>query len=134
MQPLAENGRVWVFNTMTATWGFVDPIPGSRYPEPRLYHAATSTAHPLHVTYDQLESRFDPIPGTRVHGTIFVHGGCPTKGRLGDVWAFDLASRTWTKFPDPPGPERGGPSLAYNSNHLYHYGGFDGNEELGGQP
>ena len=134
MEPLAENGRVWVFDTMAAQWSVLDPPEGSNYPEPRSYHASSATAHPLHTSHEQLESRFDPLPvDIGIHGTIFIHAGCPAKGRLGDLWAFDVTSTTWTKFPDPPDPARGGPSLAYALNRLYRYGGFDGNNELGGQ-
>lgn len=134
MEPLVENGRVWVFDTVAATWSFLDPAGGSPYPAPRSYHASAATAHPLHTSHDQLESRFDPLPvDMNEHGTIFIHGGCPAKGRLGDLWAFDVASRTWSSYPDPPGPARGGPSLTYALNRLYRYGGFDGENELGGQ-
>lgn len=134
MEPLAESGRIWVFDTMTAQWSFLNPPEGSIYPEPRSYHASSATAHPLQTSLEQLESCFDPLPvDMSTHGTIFIHAGCPAKGRLGDLWAFDVASSTWTKFPDPPGPARGGPSLIYVLNRLYRYGGFDGKNELGGQ-
>ena len=133
MEPLAEDGRVWVFDTMAAKWDFLDPSEGSSFPVPRSYHASASTAHPLHVSKEELESRFDPLPvDMNSHGTIFVHGGCPTTGRLGDLWAFDVASRTWSQYPDPPSPARGGSSLTYALNRLYRYGGFDGKDELGG--
>ena len=134
IEPLAEKGRVWIFDTMAAQWSFLNPPEGSIYPEPRSYHASSAIAHPLHTSYGQLESRFDPLPvDTGTHGTIFIHAGCSAKGRLGDLWAFDVNTSTWTKFPDPPGPVRGGPSLTYALNRLYRYGGFDGENELGGQ-
>ena len=76
MDSLAEKGRVWVFDTTAAKWSFLDPAEGSPFPEPRSYHASAATAHPLHATHDQLESRFDPLPvDMSAHGTIFVHGG-----------------------------------------------------------
>ncbi|KAG6997501.1 hypothetical protein G7Y79_00040g076660 [Physcia stellaris] len=134
MEPLAENGRVWVFDTMAAKWSYLDPAEGSNFPEARSYHASAATAHPLHTSHDQLESRFDTLPvDMKAHGTIFIHGGCPAKGRLGDLWAFDIASRSWSAYPDAPGPARGGPSLTYSFKRLYRYGGFDGKHELGGQ-
>ena len=75
MEPLAENGRVWVFDTMTAKWSYLDPAEGSNFPEARSYHASAVTAHPLHTSHDQLESRFDPFT-------------C----RYGSAW-YDLHSR-----------------------------------------
>ena len=66
-------------------------------------------------------------------GTLFVHGGCPASGRLADLWGFDVASRTWSLYPEAPGPARGGASLACAQNHLYRFGGYNGKEQLGGQ-
>lgn len=76
MAALDEKGRVWSFDTMVAKWSFIDPVEGSTYPAPRSYHASASTAHPLHTSHNQLESRFEPLPvDMQTHGTIFVHGG-----------------------------------------------------------
>ena len=156
MTPLEENGRVWVYDTMLNKWSFLDPAKGSPYPSARSYHASTSTDHPLsQVTapsgppdgsvasafskapprekQDQTESSLGvSSSGSDDHGTLFIHGGCPATGRLSDVWAFDIASRTWSQYPDAPGPPRGGPSLVLGQERLYRFGGFDGKEELGG--
>ena len=76
MAALDERGRVWAFDTTAGKWSFIDPVEGSPYPAPRSYHASAATAHPLHTSHNQLESRFDPIPlDIHAHGTIFVHGG-----------------------------------------------------------
>ncbi|KAJ9156167.1 Nitrile-specifier protein 5 [Pleurostoma richardsiae] len=62
MQPLEEFGRVWVFDTRTHTWTYLDPLPpataapaGSpsavtkpRYPAARSYHSAVATDKPRH--------------------------------------------------------------------------------------
>lgn len=70
MTPLAEKGRVWVFDTFSKEWTFLDPANDSPYPEPRSYHASAATAHPLHTSVDQLDSRFDPLPvDSKAHGT-----------------------------------------------------------------
>lgn len=53
-------------------------------------------------------------------------------GRGSDVWAFDIASRVWSQFPNAPGPARGGPSLILSRERLYRFGGFDGEKVLGG--
>lgn len=132
MKPLEENGRVWCFDTFTATWSHLDPVQGTPFPAARSYHAATANEHPLPSKEDHT---INPIgsPDPEAHGTVFIHAGCPASGRLADLWAFDVAARTWSQYPDAPGPPRGGPSLAFAKNRLYRFGGFDGSNELGGQ-
>lgn len=152
MKPLEENGRVWVFDTKMNQWSYLDPAQGSPYPASRSYHASTSTEHPMSAFQEktvqdstpfnaaQEETKTDqtvnPLGTTASwlddHGTIFIHGGCPASGRVSDVWAFDVASRLWSQFPDAPGPARGGPSLTLSRERLYRFGGFDGGKELGG--
>ena len=155
-KPLEEKGRVYVYDTKLNTWNSLDPASGSPYPEARSYHAAASTIHPLNSSIspsgppadsvasvysegshnkpqDHTESPLgSAASGLDDHGTIFIHGGCLVEGRVADVWAFDIASRTWSQFPDAPGPSRGGPCLTLTRNRLYRYGGFDGQQELGG--
>ena len=127
MTPLEENGRVWVFDTMTMSWSYLDPAEKSPYPAPRSYHASVASEHPLAVK--------SSTPGDseiQHHGTLFIHAGCPTNDRLADTWSFDIAARYWSKLPDAPGPARGGTSLALARDRLYRFGGFDGNDEIGG--
>ncbi|KAL2758638.1 hypothetical protein ACRALDRAFT_2097317 [Sodiomyces alcalophilus JCM 7366] len=51
-QPLNEHGRVWVFDTRTRSWSFLDPVPPapgvtlSPTPAPRYAHAAAATDRP----------------------------------------------------------------------------------------
>ena len=133
MTALPENGRVWVYDTTTYTWTHLDPD-GSSYPEPRSYHASTASANPLQIHQGDSDSRFDPKPvDTKPHGTIFISGGCLASGRVLDLWGFDVASRKWSQYPEPPGPARGGACLTLFRNCLYRFGGFDGKSELGGQ-
>jgi hypothetical protein len=127
MTALEEKGRVWVFDTMTNSWSFLDPVESSPYPEARSYHCSTATEHPL-----PLQTEIATLAAEH-HGTIYIHAGCLAKGRTGDVWSFDLRSRFWSKLPDAPGSPRGGSSLAISRNRLYRYGGFDGESEIGGQ-
>lgn len=50
--PLDEAGRVWVFDTRSCTWTYLDPVAAVRgsaivpHPVPRSYHCATATEHP----------------------------------------------------------------------------------------
>ena len=94
--PLDENGLVHAFDTVNNSWSTLRPHPtkcSSGMPCPRTHASGASTSHP--------EQSGD-------HGTIFLHGGYDVKGKLlRDVWAFDVASRIWSKWHDvpPPGPE-----------------------------
>ena len=132
MKPLQEDGRVWVFDTRLNLWSFLDPAEGSSYPEPRSYHTSASTEHPLSrppvptgppsgsvasaytksTPSQKTDYTENPLgtsaSGADDHGTIFVHGGCPSSGRVADVWAFDIASRTWYQYTDAPGPSSWG--------------------------
>lgn len=133
MAPLEEGGRVWVFDTKLNQWNALDPAKGSPFPQARSYHVSTSTLHPLAGRRDRTEDPLgDADSGFDDHGTVFVHGGCPTSGRTADVWGFDIASRQWSQYADAPGPARGGPCLTFAQNRLYRYGGFDGKNELAG--
>lgn len=59
--PLDEGGRVWVFDTRTQLWSYLDPAPAAAgadivVPAPRSYHAAVATPKP---------DAFDPRPRRR---------------------------------------------------------------------
>lgn len=43
---------------------------------------------------------------------IFVHAGCPDKGRVGDLHVFDLTTKNWSTLAPAPDPARGGTALA----------------------
>ncbi|KAL9614908.1 MAG: hypothetical protein Q9167_000650 [Letrouitia subvulpina] len=128
MEALDEQGCMWEFDTNFGHWNALNPPKGSPRPEPRSYHTSACTGHPLPSSIDHTsKSDFEG------HGTIFIHSGCTNSGRLNDLWGFDVASRTWSKFPDAPGPARSGACLTLTQNRLYRLGGFDGQSELGGQ-
>ncbi|KAL4946957.1 hypothetical protein BDW69DRAFT_190678, partial [Aspergillus filifer] len=113
MAPIEENGALWVFDTAVSNgeWSQVKPADAQApYPAGRSYHAQTNNGK----------------------DTIFVHAGCPEKGRLADLWAFDINTRKWTELPAAPGPERGGTSIAYYNGKIYRMNGFDGKTEQGG--
>ncbi len=187
MTALDEGGRVWVFDTRTRLWSYLDPIPprvlspispespasqvniASTVPEPRSYHAAVASDKPREFNQaprsphhikplrradtwrdwaagntEEFGTPQRPIVGAVAeratdadaegYGTLIIHGGCLSSGGRGnDVWAFDVHSCTWQRLPDAPGPSRGGPALALSRNRLYRFGGFDGEDEIGGQ-
>ncbi|KAE9406216.1 galactose oxidase [Gymnopus androsaceus JB14] len=112
MQPLEENGRLWVYDTRVDAWSFLDPVPGP-VPSSRSYHTSLAIDKPA---------------------TVFIHAGCPRSGRLNDLWAFDVASRTWKELPEAPGKPRGGTSLGISKDRIvYRFGGFNGQAEEGRQ-
>ncbi|KAI5239638.1 kelch repeat protein [Aureobasidium subglaciale] len=115
MSPVDEQGNLWQFCFSDADgvgWRVVSPANTSEpVPEPRSYHCMTSDGET----------------------TVYVHAGCPTSGRLSDLWSFNVQDRKWTELTSAPGPSRGGTSITFADGRLYRMGGFDGNHELGGE-
>lgn len=62
---------------------------------------------------------------------LYVHAGCPAKGRLASLHSLNLDTLAWSSLPDAPGPARGGTVLSAISDSLVRFGGFAG-YELGG--
>lgn len=111
MAPIEEEGSLWVFDRSSASWSSMKPADSAAAkPEGRSYHAMTNN-------------------GT---DTVYVHAGCPTNGRLDDLWAFNVNDRTWKQFASAPPPARGGPSIAYSQGCIHRMNGFDGKTEQGG--
>jgi N-acetylneuraminic acid mutarotase len=111
MAPIVEDGAVWEFDPSSSSWTSLRPADSSKpYPPARSYHCSTSDAN----------------------GAFYVHAGCPEKGRLSDLWKFDISSRAWTQLPDAPAPHRGGTSIAHSNGKLFRMNGFDGTTEQGG--
>jgi len=147
MKPLEENGRVWVYNTRTDTWSYLDPMSGTPYPAARSYHSsvAIEKPEPPNMKSAKIDNALEtPAPGAIAegaqtdeekggHGTFFVHAGCPDSGRTNDLWGFDVRSRTWKEYPSAPGKPRGGTAIAVSKQRIYRYGGFNGEGEEGGQ-
>lgn len=145
MKPLEEHGRMWVYDTRTDTWEVLVPSSKMPYPPARSYHASigidtprppASKVKPANpVTEEPAIGTIATAAGgdAEAYGTIFVHAGCASSGRTNDLWAFDIADKTWKQFPDAPSAPRGGASIAHAKNRLYRYGGFNGNTQEGGQ-
>lgn len=110
MAPVEEAGAVWSFDPASPEWTYIKPADSSKlYPPARSYHASCSDG-----------------------SSFYLHAGCPKKGRLSDLWKFDVSDRSWTQLPDAPGPQRGGASIAHSKGKLYRMNGFDGTTEQGG--
>ena len=117
MTAVEENGSLWAFDcspSMTSSapeWTYISPRDANAsYPAGRSYHALTNDGSNM----------------------IYLHSGCPAKGRLSDLWSFDISTRIWTELPPAPGPGRGGSSIAMSGGLLYRMNGFDGKTEQGG--
>ncbi|KAI6789098.1 galactose oxidase [Hortaea werneckii] len=109
MAPIEEAGSLWEFEPGTDTWTSMKPS-GGPWPPARSYHTMTSDGG----------------------DTIYLHAGCPEKGRLSDLWSFNLSTREWRELAQAPDPPRGGPSIAFANGKLYRMNGFDGKTEQGG--
>lgn len=112
MAPIEEQGVIWEFDPVRGSWSPFTP-PGSNpgvFPAARSYHCMTSD----------------------MKDTLFVHAGCPEKGRLSDLWAFNVSRKKWVELAPAFEPARGGASIAFAAGKLYRMNGFDGNTEQGG--
>jgi hypothetical protein len=111
MAPIEEAGSFWVFNPKEKAWYQMTPADSQLpYPTGRSYHALANDGR----------------------DTIFLHAGCPEKGRLNDLWAFNTPDRHWRELATAPGPARGGTSIAFANGKLFRMNGFDGKTEQGG--
>lgn len=113
MTPIEEHGSLWALSRLSNEWSLIQPgNPEAPFPQARSYHALTSDKR----------------------DTIYLHAGCPEKGRLSDLWAFQISTRRWIELSDAPDPPRGGTSITFCSDteRLYRMNGFDGKTELGG--
>ncbi|KAF2621747.1 hypothetical protein BU25DRAFT_415777 [Macroventuria anomochaeta] len=130
-----ENGRVWAYHTVSSTWSFLDPAPGTLSPSHRVGHTSASSDLPAAktVTYQEKVPQQPADPSKNVPeppvddtwGTIFVVGGQDTSKRelATDALAFDVKTRTWSNIPSPPGQPREGASLSLAGSRLYRFGG-----------
>ncbi|CAH9072832.1 unnamed protein product [Cuscuta epithymum] len=100
-----ELNELYSFNTSTNQWTLLSS--GDDGPPNRSYHSMTSD--------DQ---------------HIFVFGGCGLTGRLNDLWAYNIVSEKWAKFPLPGDAckGRGGPGLAVVQGKIWVVYGFSGDE------
>lgn len=130
-QPVEEQGKVWVFDTVSNKWSSIEPAESdAARPSARKLHAAVASEHPQPVQHRTDEGSLpqqppDPAsivpepPSPDTYGTLIVHGGQDKSGApLNDLWCFDISTRTWTELPQPPTPSSQ-PSLALVGRRLY---------------
>ncbi|KAK4614252.1 Nitrile-specifier protein 5 [Fulvia fulva] len=109
MAPVDEEGGLWILDAGAEKWDLVKPA-SSTFPEARSFHCTTN---------DGKE-------------TLYIHAGCPEKGRLADLWSFNVSTKEWRQLASAPDPPRGGTSIAFAEGKLYRMNGFDGQHEVGG--
>lgn len=129
----SEMGRVWIYDTLSNTWSYLDPAPGTVYPSQRVGHGSDSSnlPAPKTTTYRERAPQAPADPAKVVPepaepdswGTIFVVGGhdLQTGQTSDDALAFDVKTRTWTNIPSLQ--PRDGASVSLMGDHLYRYGG-----------
>lgn len=99
-----DNNDMYTFNTCSKEWRKL-PTTGD-VPMARSYHAMTALGNAL-----------------------YVFGGCTQKGRMNDLYCFDVDTNTWEKQPAYDVIEgRGGPGLVSVGHTLYVVAGFAGRE------
>lgn len=137
-EPLDEKGRIWVFDTNSLHWSYVDPKPHDTYPSPRFNAGFVASELPLPAGSDgklkaigaQIQETISktvpslvkkPSPPADPHGTFFISNGLSSTGSdpLTDVWAFTVASQTWTELPNTPTKFSSLPSLTLAQDRLY---------------
>lgn len=135
-KPIEEMGRVWIFNTSTLAWSYVDPASDLSLPPGRFFHGGAASEHPLPNTNasekasygEQIQSTVSKLPNLigkgstpqEPHGTIVISGGFSSEDHvLHDTWTFNIISRTWSSHPTTPSTSPYPPSLALTHNRLY---------------
>ncbi|KAF2771535.1 hypothetical protein EJ03DRAFT_30838 [Teratosphaeria nubilosa] len=130
--PLDEQGRVWVYDTVTDKWTFLE-AQGPKWPSPRETHSSVSSEQPqpdLKRTDEGLAPQFDYDPASIMpeppaadsYGTLIIQGGKDaSRHNLHDLWTFNIAARTWNELPEPPPPNTESPSLALIDKRLYSF-------------
>ncbi|KAL8825393.1 MAG: hypothetical protein Q9170_007807 [Blastenia crenularia] len=145
-QALEENGKVWVFDTETLRWNYLEPSTEQPYPKSRYQHSAVASEHPLPnsnvsdtASYaEQIKSTVSKIPAMigkasapkEPHGSFIICSGLSSASNLlTDVWTFTIATKIWSALPSIPQMPFP-PSLAFANYSLYTLGGSSkvGNE------
>ena len=135
-KPIEEMGRVWVFDTNTLAWTYIDPASDASIPPGRYLHGGAGSEHPLpnknaseKASYgEQIQSAIGNIPKLvgkgstpqERHGTLVINSGFASQAQLlNDTWTFNIITRTWSPLPPSPSASPSPPSLALTHNRLY---------------
>ncbi|KAL8746996.1 MAG: hypothetical protein Q9190_001075, partial [Brigantiaea leucoxantha] len=132
---LDEGGRIWVFDTESLHWGYLDPSDTS-HPPTRYSHGFFASQYPLpngdeNVSFtEQIKSTLNKVPiiagkvnpPREPHGSLIICSGIsPSDDILADSWVFTIATQTWSSLPATPHLKRE-PNLAFANDTLYFVG------------
>ena len=135
-EAIQENGRVWIFDTNTLGWSYIEPSTDASFPPGRCLQGAATSEHPLpnisasnNASYsEQITSAVGKLPRLigkasspqEPHGTLIICGGLTKCGdTLNDTWIFNIVTRTWSQLPSTPSTSPWPPSLTMTHNRLY---------------
>ena len=98
---------LYAYDTEAGTWTNLTTPSAGTAPSPRSFHKMVSV-------------------GTK----LYVFGGCGAKGRLADLYSYDVPTKTWTQLPGHDIGGRGGAGFVAvpSESALYVVGGFAGKE------
>lgn len=136
---IEEMGRVWVFDTNTLGWSYIDPASDTSttsVPQARYHHGAAGSEHPLPQTNasskasygEQISSTIAKFPSLmskasspqEPHGSLIICSGLSAPSSpLNDTWLFNITTRTWSALPSTPSTSPSPPSTALTHNRLY---------------
>ncbi|TVY90523.1 Epithiospecifier protein [Lachnellula willkommii] len=126
MRPLEEYGRVWVYDTRSDVWTYLDPVPGTAYPEARSYHSSVAIERPQPANMKSVKVD----QATESPSVDVIAEGAKTDEQLGGYGTFfsDVERVSYCA-----GEAEGWTSIAVSKQRIYRYGGFDGDKEEGGE-
>ncbi|KAJ5937861.1 hypothetical protein N7454_004203 [Penicillium verhagenii] len=105
MTPIEENGTIWEYDPSKTSWSLIEP--SKKSPETS-YHYMTSDGK----------------------DTLYLHAGCPEKGRVGDLRVFHISRKEWTKLAPSFDLPCGGTWIAFVDDKLYRMSEFDGKTDI----
>lgn len=149
LEPLEEKGRIWVFNTTTLHWSYLDSLT-EFYPSARYHHSCVSSELPFSsinaphtTTYtEQIKSAASKLPSllskatpsSEPHGTLIICGGHSSSSELlDDAYTFTIPSQSWSTLPSPPSPSGSPPALALANNTIYLISNTTSSADLGSE-
>lgn len=143
-----SSGELYKFDTLTSTFSLVSVAPSleGNQPEDRSFHVLTTHGVSLSTLYmdtkdiassaSNADAANDLLEPCTFQSTLYLHAGCPIRGRLPTLHSLDISSSSpaWKALPSAPGPGRGGTNLALvhppasSSPFFARFGGFAGHE------
>ena len=133
---IEEMGRVWVFDTRTLGWSYLDPINDANTPPSYYLHGCVASAYPPapikateNASYaEQISSTISKIPtlvakgpaSQEPHGTLIIHGGLSASSKPNnETWTFNIATKTWSSLPSTSSSTAALPNIVLANDIIY---------------